>query len=251
MHKAFGLILLVLLIVIGLACAQQEEVVTLYYEEDAQVEIISPQGVRVMIDVENPSLLSSPATNKDALCTTHGHSDHYLPNFEKGFPGPKLFGIGGITLGDIKITGIGAAHNPVDQITPENANNYIYLVEVGGLRIAHFGDTGQPRLFPEQLKNLGEVDIAITQFHNPVSMMDIYNKHGFMLMDQVKPKLIIPTHVSMETAQYAAEKWSGFYQPGKVIKVNRTKLSKQTKIVFLGIYAEAFGKVCNLPLLNY
>ena len=63
------------------ACTQmkivrKKDVITLYHEIYAQVEIISPRGVRVLIDVHDPSLLSKPATKQDMLLTTHRHFDH-------------------------------------------------------------------------------------------------------------------------------------------------------------------------------
>lgn len=40
--------------------AQAGAPVKLYYEENAQVELISPKGSRVLIDVHDPNALSSP-----------------------------------------------------------------------------------------------------------------------------------------------------------------------------------------------
>jgi L-ascorbate metabolism protein UlaG (beta-lactamase superfamily) len=62
--------------------------VTLRYEEGAQVEIISPGGTRILIDVANPSALSRPATEQDVLLTTHTHADHYNRAFVKAFTRP-------------------------------------------------------------------------------------------------------------------------------------------------------------------
>ena len=62
----------------------------LYYEENAQVELISPEGSRVLIDVHDPSLLSSPPTSKDVLLTTHNHGDHRRLDFVSSFPGKQL-----------------------------------------------------------------------------------------------------------------------------------------------------------------
>jgi len=44
----------------------------LYYEENAQVELISPAGSRVLIDVHDPGALSSPPTAKDGLVAQYG-----------------------------------------------------------------------------------------------------------------------------------------------------------------------------------
>ncbi len=82
---------------------------------------------------------------------------------------------------------------------------------MAGLRVAHFGDIGQKALTPDQLKILGKVDIAITQLANMYSDMTAQNKKGFNLMDQLKPKLIIPTHIlDPSCATIAAEKWAAY-----------------------------------------
>ncbi len=64
--------------------------IKLYYEENAQVELISPAGSRVLIDVNNPDALSSPPTANDVLLTTHNHGDHRRLDFVKSFPGKQL-----------------------------------------------------------------------------------------------------------------------------------------------------------------
>jgi len=110
--------------------------VTLYFEGNGQVELISSKGTRVLIDIMDPSSLSSPATKNDTLLTTHMHPDHVV------------------------------------------------------------GDVGQNALTPEQLEALGKVDVAIMQLDNTFSEMNMHNKKGFNMMAQVKPHLIIPTHIS-------------------------------------------------------
>jgi hypothetical protein len=56
------------------------------------------------------------------------------------------------------------------------------------------------------MAEIGAVDLAITQFSNSFSMMDAANRTGFNQMDQVKPRLIIPTHTTGD-AEIAAGPW--------------------------------------------
>lgn len=180
---------------------EAENCILLYYEEYAQVELVSSQDVRVLIDIQDPEKLSHPPTENDVLLTTHAHFDHVNDAFLASFPGRQLFVRSGtLSLPGVEITSIPSAHNAGDRPREEGGTNYIYLVEMGSLRIAHFGDIGQQALTQEQLDLLGEVDIAITQFANPYSEMNIQNRKGFNLMEQVQPKLIIPTHLNLETA---------------------------------------------------
>lgn len=126
-------------------------------------------------------------------------------------------------------------------MVPEDGTNYIFITEMAGLRIVHFGDIGQNQLTPEQLNAIGEVDIALTQFANGNSEMNLENLKGFNLMDQVKPKLIIPTHLDAQTAEYAVKKWRGFYGE-KTLEIGKSDLDDTTKFIMLGINGERFGK---------
>ena len=224
--------------------------VTLYYEENAQFELISPQGTRVLIDVFNPSALSSPVTEKDILLTTHGHGDHIEGDFAASFPGQQLrIREGEINLPDVSIRGIASAHSASDEFKPEGGSNYIFIVDMGGLRIAHFGDIGQDQLTQEQLDALGEVDIALTQFVNSYSRMSVENKKGFNLMAQVKPRLIIPTHGNSDAdaIKYAMELWEVFATDTIGVSVGKSDLSDGTQLLVMGEMAHLVQKIYDLP----
>jgi len=224
--------------------------VTLYYEENAQFELISPQGTRVLIDVFNPPALSSPVTEKDILLTTHGHDDHIQGDFVASFPGQQLrIREGEINLPDVSIRGIASAHSASGELKPEGGSNYIFIVDMGGLRIAHFGDIGQDQLTQEQLDALGEVDIALTQFVNSYSRMSVENKKGFSLMAQVKPRLIIPTHggSDMDAIQYAMELWDVVAADASEVSVGRSDMPDATTVLVMGEMAPAMKKIYDLP----
>lgn len=216
--------------------SEAEAPIKLYYQNPAQVELISPKGSRVLIDVSDPAALSKPPTEKDVLLTTHNHGDHRRLDFVKSFPGQQLdVKIGEIRMADVMIRGIASAHNEGDEFRSEGGRNYIFIVDMGGLRIAHFGDIGQNALTPEQLTALGKVDIAITQFSNPYSGMNASNQKGFNLMDQVKPGLIIPTHIfESSCAKTATDKWAGYNSFKKSISIGSEDLSGKTSIIFMG-----------------
>ena len=224
--------------------------VTLRFKDPAGFELVSPQGTRVLIDIAYPTALTSPATEKDILLTTHGHGDHFNSQFAKSFPGRQLkFQEGEIKQPDVAIKGIKSAHGG----TAPDGSNYIYVIDMGGLRIAHFGDIGQEKLTQDQLDQLGEVDVALTQFENSYSAMSLANKKGFNLMEQVKPKLIIPTHGNgnAEVIKYAIELWKNGYVGIGEITIGRSDLPAGggTKFLVLGdsLLASAYQKTFNLP----
>jgi len=224
--------------------------VKIYYEEFAQVELIGPSGTRVLIDVANPGALSNPPTQDDILLTTHHHYDHYLETFVADFPGQKLDNMAGqIELLGVRITSIPSAHNQGDRLKDQGGTNYIFLIEIADLRIVHFGDIGQEQLTSEQVERLLPVDIAITQLTNSYSNMNMENMKGFRLMEQVNPKLVIPTHASRSTIQYALGIWTGYGSKQPVVLISSQMLEQHLGLLLLGSHAEGLGD--DFPLLDW
>lgn len=218
--------------------------VALRYEGNAQVELQVATGPRVLVDVYAPDWLSAPPAPGDVLLTTHTHDDHYLPAFVKGFAGKQLFVRSGkLAAGDVKVLGIAAAHSQGDQIKPGGGSDYIYVVDIGGLRVAHFGDLGQDALTASQLEQLGSVDVAVMQLSNSFSQMDLTNKKGFRLMEQVKPRLIVPTHSDAEATKYAAELWPVDYTGNDSVTIAKGDLPVETTLLLLGGDARYYGEL--------
>ena len=227
----------------------QEPKVKITYEENAQFELVSPQGTRVLIDIADPSKLTSPATAQDILLTTHSHGDHYDSTFVKSFLGQQLtFQEGEIKQADVAIKAIKAAHNA----TPPDGSDYLYVVDMGGLRIVHFGDLGQEKLTQDQMDQLGAVDVALSQLENSYSAMSLANKKGFNQMEQVKPRLLIPTHGNgnMEVLKYALGLWKDGYADSGPVAIGRSDLpAGGTKLLVMGdkLLVPAYQKLLKLP----
>lgn len=222
--------------------------VTVIYEGYAQFEIIDPTGQRVLVDVFDPEKLSYPARATDILLTTHTHWDHYNPDFQAAFPGEQLFvQTGSLEYPDVKIQGLASAHNAGDRLKPEGGTNYIYLIEIGGLRIAHFGDIGQHALTDEQLGVLGQVDVALMQLNNSFSDMNVDNAKGIGLMNQLQPRLIIPTHLNLDTVKLAVVQWEGFFADSANLQICNADLRETgTEILLMGEAAETMQKYVEL-----
>jgi len=155
--------------------------------------------------------------------------------FTESFPGKQLFvREGRIEMSGVVIRGIAAAHSQHAAFVPKGGSDYIFIIDMGGLRIVRFGDLGQNRLTPAQMKAIGHVDVAITQFDNPFSAMNVSNKKGFKQMKQVKPRLIIQTHSSLAAVKYARTLWPVLYSRTPSVTLTTAKLPQQTSLLLLG-----------------
>jgi L-ascorbate metabolism protein UlaG (beta-lactamase superfamily) len=240
-----------LLLLLTACNSTPEGEITIHYGDNAQFELIDLEGNRVLIDVHNPNILSTPATETDILLTTHSHPDHVNSGFLSEFPGEQLYiQTGEIAQTGVSIRGIASTHTAYasDEFQDENGTNYIYIIEIGGMRIAHFGDIGQEELTPDQLEALGEVDIALMQFVNSFSQMDMNNEKGFNLMEQVNPYLIIPTHGNgnMDAIGYADELWDTYASTQNHLTIRKADLVEGTKFVIVGAAASSMQAIYDL-----
>lgn len=167
--------------------------------------IVSSKGTVIIAD---PNLV--PNTNglikADIVTISHTHPDHSDPQFlvpylKQEIEGSKVsrYKEESFTVNDVKVTGIPSSHSSV--FDPSNPSNIIYLFEVDGLRIAHFGDMAQTELTKEQLEALGKVDVSISTFSDAGS-------YGFgkdktvTVLEQLKPAIAMAGHYEPETAVY-------------------------------------------------
>jgi hypothetical protein len=230
----------------GMITLDPSEGIEFYFAgNDAQFELTGPDGTRIYFDVKLPRNLVTTPTEDDLLLITHFHSSP--PNdWLEAFPGPTLVSTEGeLTHGDIEVRSIAAQHN-VNYL--EMGSNHIIIIDWFGLRIVHFGGLGQRELTPEQLEAIGEVDVAITQFdHADESGINADNKYGFICMEQVQPKIVIPDmFTSLESALYAAEIWDTWFSEDAFV-IGPGNLPDETTIFFLGEMAPTFqAAIANL-----
>ncbi len=210
--------------------------VQLDWEGNAQVELTSDGAPRVLIDVQGPASLAWPPTADDILLTTHEHPDHLSNDLVKQLPRhPALRPGGPHREAGRPHPGVAAAHTEGDPLLPKGGTDYIYVIDMGGLRIAHLGDIGQPALTPGQAKALGRVDVAITQFDNAqFSDVDVKNRKAFKLMQQLKPRLIVQTHSSLPAVKYAATLWPVLFSKRTGVILTPDRLPKKTSLLLLG-----------------
>jgi L-ascorbate metabolism protein UlaG (beta-lactamase superfamily) len=93
----------------------------------------------------------------DLLLVTHEHRDHNAVEAIDGEPALIRSTAGRPDSPIGQVTGVASEHDPV--AGTERGPNSIYVFELDGLRVAHFGDFGQAELRPAQREAIGEVDM--------------------------------------------------------------------------------------------
>lgn len=196
--------------------------------------VTSPQGVRVFLDVVSvPDDLQQALDDPRSLfVVTHRHPDHLAYTLARRFQGASLIAEEGrLESGDVRVEVLKSSHLD-DQL---DGTNHIVVVDVAGVRIAHFGDCGQERLTPEQLARIGRVDVMVGQLENVFADADVMNRKGFKVVDQVSPALLVPTHiVGAAAVKLLAEGGRAVEQTEKSVLALTPAVLAKKRAVFMG-----------------
>ena len=193
--------------------------VEIAYFGSSAFKITSPMGVSVMVDPwrNHPSrkwdwyFHDFPITEVDIGISTHAHFDHdALHRLDAHVLLDRL--IGQYTFGDVTISGFADKHavdstyalydykkiskffNNVDIEPPNNPrswDNCLLVLEVGGMRILHWGDNRHNP--PENIWSaLGQIDIALLPIDASQHVMGYI--HTAQIIDTLKPRVVVPHH---------------------------------------------------------
>jgi L-ascorbate metabolism protein UlaG (beta-lactamase superfamily) len=100
-----------------------------------------------------------PAETADLLLVTHDHRDHNAVDAVPGAPWTLRASEGSHATPVGEVVGVASEHD--DAGGTERGPNTIFVLTVGGVRVAHLGDLGQEALRDEQVAAIGPVDLAI------------------------------------------------------------------------------------------
>lgn len=178
----------------GAALLSQGRPVRLEYIAHAAFVIESPGGARIVIDPYNGNIWLGYAfpegIEADVVVVSHPHYDHDATYYFSDFT-PVLRTPGEFRFGDVTLVGIEAEHAGRARFLDRGQTPYntIWVVETGGLRIAHLGDN---RFLNEvDLERLGAVDVVLLS----ASYLDAINAEMLaLLVDKAQPQLLIPMH---------------------------------------------------------
>ena len=123
------------------------------------------------------------------LLVTHEHSDHNGVEAVVGNPAILRSTAGRLESPLGEVVAIASEHD--DQAGTARGPNTIFVFELDGIRVAHFGDFGQRQLREEQAAALGEVDLLIIPVGGGPT---IGAEQAAEIVGQVFPRWVVPMH---------------------------------------------------------
>ncbi|MDP3982131.1 MAG: MBL fold metallo-hydrolase [bacterium] len=147
------------------------------------------EQVRLLIDPFGSDIgLRLSPQEADILLVTHDHADHSNTAVVKGAPF-TITGPGEYEARDVFVQGISSYHDAIKG--EERGDNTIYVIEDSGTRVCHLGDLGQQELTPEQVEQIGNVDVLFV----PVGGTYTLDAAGASrVVSQIEPRIVVPMH---------------------------------------------------------
>lgn len=129
------------------------------------------------------------AEDIDLVLVTHEHRDHNGVEAVAGEPAVLRSTAGRLESPLGEILAIASEHD--EAAGTERGPNTIFVFELDGLRLAHFGDFGQTALRPEQRQAIGQVDLLFL----PVGAgPTIGAQQAAAIVDDLNPRWVVPMH---------------------------------------------------------
>jgi L-ascorbate metabolism protein UlaG (beta-lactamase superfamily) len=125
----------------------------------------------------------------DLLLVTHEHGDHNGVEAIGGDPVILRSTAGTLESPLGEVTAIASEHD--EQAGTARGPNTIFVFELDGLRVCHFGDFGQSGLRPEQTAAIGEVDLLILPVGGGPT---IGAEQASLVVERLSPRWVVPMH---------------------------------------------------------
>ncbi|MBO6815860.1 MAG: MBL fold metallo-hydrolase [Rhizobiaceae bacterium] len=232
------------------------EEIKLAYFGGSAFRITAPSGLTVMIDPwRNPPwgtwnwyLYDFPEVEVDIGISTHAHFDHdNLHSLHASTLLDRL--IGRYEFADVAIIGIADKHvsdcshadvdwsgltrklTPMETRPPNNwrsFDNTIIVIEVGGLRILHWGDN-RPNVSDDIWKRIGEIDIALLPIDGSQHVLGY--EQAADIRQKLSAKVVVPHHYFIWNVTHRAstlgppDEWMGLQSNTKWAETGEVSLS--------------------------
>jgi L-ascorbate metabolism protein UlaG (beta-lactamase superfamily) len=125
----------------------------------------------------------------DLVLITHEHIDHNAADVVNGSPAILRSTAGRLQSPLGEVLAVASEHDPL--AGTERGPNTIFVFELDGLRIAHFGDLGQSALREEQATVIGAVDLVFLPVGGGPT---IGAEQASAIVDRLNPRWVVPMH---------------------------------------------------------
>lgn len=125
----------------------------------------------------------------DLLLVTHEHIDHNGVDAIGGEPAILRSTAGRLESPIGEVVAIASEHD--EAAGTERGPNTIFVFELEGLRVCHFGDFGQTSLRDEQAAAIGEIDLLIVPVGGGPT---IGASQASTIVERLSPRWVVPMH---------------------------------------------------------
>jgi L-ascorbate metabolism protein UlaG (beta-lactamase superfamily) len=129
------------------------------------------------------------AVHADLLLVTHEHQDHNGVDAISGSPQVLRSTAGRLESPIGEVVAIASEHDT--SAGTERGPNTIFVFELDGLRVGHFGDFGQSELRPEQAAAIGKLDLLILPVGDGPT---IGAAQAASIANTLGPRWVVPMH---------------------------------------------------------
>lgn len=136
----------------------------------------------------------------DLVLVTHEHRDHNAVEVASGEPTVLRSTAGNHDSPIGRVLGVASEHDAV--AGAERGPNTIFVFELDGVRVAHFGDFGQAELRPEQAAHLGDLDLLILPVGGGPT---IGAAAAAEIAERLAPRWVMPMHYRTPKADFLPE----------------------------------------------
>lgn len=184
----------------------QERPVSIRYHGWAFFVVTGADGLRVAIDPYGNIGYPFPAVEADIVLVTHEHGDHNNVGLVRGSPqvfrglaeGARDWNRIYRRIGGTLVYAVPGFHDDAFGTTPRGLDTF-FVIESGGLRIAHLGDIGQPVLSEGQMRALGRIDVLMIPVGAGPFTVSVADANR--LVEQIRPRIVIPMHYKTPVRQ--------------------------------------------------
>ncbi len=181
----------------GTAVGISQTTIDLTWYGQATFVMTTGDGVKVMMDPVNPSMIKVEIPDLiDLVTVSHEHGDHNYVELAKGNPviihGLKENDYAKVdqVVKGIPVRTVGSFHDK--QEGSQRGKNAIFIFELPDLKVVHLGDLGHV-LSESQVSAIGATDILLI----PVGAGPTIDLPGALeVIKQLNPEVVIPMHYS-------------------------------------------------------